>query len=123
MSVNVDKVVKVYRNQYDYHQALNKGEISPDEISYISDDLYFGEASLPVTESFNWTTAAIAGHLDYDDIFNNIVKRFNKIVPTIEHKCHNCGGTLEIKPDQGIFKCPYCRSVYAIGTQRVNDRG
>lgn len=56
--------------------------------------------------------------LDYDDIFKHIAERFNK-VPTIEHKCHNCGGTLIMKEDQHIFNCPYCDSVYAIGTSQI----
>ena len=43
--------------------------------------------------------------------------------PTFEHKCHNCGGALEMKVTEHIFRCPYCGSAYAIGTAQVNDRG
>lgn len=43
-------------------------------------------------------------------------------VPTFEHKCHNCGGTLEMKATEHIFKCPYCGSVYAIGTAMINNK-
>lgn len=56
--------------------------------------------------------------LDYDDIFKHIAERFNKI-PTIEHKCHNCGGTLTMNENQHIFNCPYCNSVYAIGVSQI----
>lgn len=45
------------------------------------------------------------------------------VAPTVEHKCHNCGGTLEIENTKHIFICPYCKSVYAIGTEQINDRG
>ena len=43
--------------------------------------------------------------------------------PTFEHKCNNCGGTVEMDAEKHIFKCPYCGSVYAIGTAMVNDEG
>ena len=43
--------------------------------------------------------------------------------PTFEHKCHNCGGTLTMNVEQHIFNCPYCDSVYAIGTMQVNSKG
>lgn len=63
---------------------------------------------------------SIENRIDYDQIFNEIAKRFNQ-TPIIEHKCHNCGGVLEIKANDGIFKCPYCHSCYAIGTTRINE--
>ena len=43
--------------------------------------------------------------------------------PTFEHKCHNCGGTLTMNIEQHIFNCPYCDSVYAIGTMQINSGG
>ena len=43
--------------------------------------------------------------------------------PIIEHKCQNCGGTVEWKSDKHIFICPYCKSVYALGTEMINDKG
>lgn len=54
----------------------------------------------------------------YDLIFDNIIKKLN-IKPTFEHKCHNCGGTLIMNTEQHIFNCPYCDSVYAIGTSQI----
>ncbi len=41
--------------------------------------------------------------------------------PTFEHKCNNCGGTLVMDIDNHIFNCPYCDSVYALGTNNVFD--
>ena len=54
----------------------------------------------------------------YEDIFDEIEKRFNTR-PIIHHNCHNCGGRLELKEDQHIFNCPYCGSVYAVGISQI----
>lgn len=54
----------------------------------------------------------------YDDIFNKLIARLSK-APIVEHKCHNCGGTVELDEDKHIFHCPYCNSVYAIGTNQI----
>lgn len=59
---------------------------------------------------------------DDDDLISRIMERLN-FVPTIEHKCHNCGGVLEIRADEHLFRCPYCNSCYAIGINMKNDRG
>ena len=58
----------------------------------------------------------------YDLIFKKLSEKFN-VKPTFEHKCHNCGGTLIMNTEQHIFNCPYCDSVYAIGTAMINDKG
>lgn len=57
-------------------------------------------------------------------LFQKFLDKMNEVsfTPTIEHKCHNCGGTLEIKITEHIFRCPFCNSVYAIATQLKNDR-
>lgn len=60
--------------------------------------------------------------VDMDEIMEEIQKRMN-MVPSMEHKCHNCGGVLEMRADQHIFVCPYCGTAYAIGTVQINDRG
>lgn len=56
------------------------------------------------------------------DLFQKFLNKMQEVsfTPTVEHKCHNCGGTLEIKITEHIFKCPFCNSVYAIGTQLIN---
>ena len=43
-------------------------------------------------------------------------------IPTFEHKCNNCGGTVEMDIDNHIFRCPYCGSVYAVGVKMINDK-
>lgn len=51
----------------------------------------------------------------YEDIFHKLMEKFNKH-PIVEHKCHNCGGIIELDENKHVFRCPYCNSVYAIGT-------
>ena len=60
-----------------------------------------------------------------ESLFQKFLNKMQEVnfTPTVEHKCHNCGGSLEIKATEHIFKCPFCNSVYAIGTELVNDRG
>lgn len=57
---------------------------------------------------------------EMEKIFKYIADKFNK-VPTVDHKCHNCGAVLRIDMSKHIFNCPYCESVYAIGTQNIYD--
>lgn len=58
-----------------------------------------------------------------EKLFQKFLDKMNEVsfTPTIEHKCHNCGGALEIKITEHIFRCPFCNSVYAIATQLQND--
>ena len=66
-------------------------------------------------------------YLDEDGLRYFAEKLENKIMgklsahPTFEYKCHNCGGTLKMDIENHIFNCPYCDSVYAIGTSHVFD--
>ena len=66
-------------------------------------------------------------YLDEDGLKYFAEKLENKIMgklsvyPTFEHKCHNCGGTLKMDIENHIFNCPYCDSVYAIGTSNIFD--
>lgn len=36
-------------------------------------------------------------------------------------KCHQCGASIDQRPDNHIVKCPYCRTTYFIGTRMVHD--
>ena len=36
--------------------------------------------------------------------------------------CQGCGASINQKMNDHILKCPYCKSVYAIGTKMVNMR-
>lgn len=42
-------------------------------------------------------------------------------VEFIELSCKNCGGKIQQKYHDPIFKCPYCKTVYAIGIKQVNS--
>lgn len=39
----------------------------------------------------------------------------------IELSCKNCGAKIQQKYSDPIMKCPYCKTVYAIGTKQVNS--
>ena len=39
----------------------------------------------------------------------------------VELSCKNCGGKIQQKYKDPIFKCPYCKTVYAIGIKQVNS--
>lgn len=71
---------------------------------------FYGSLEKANTITFNDET--------YDDLFHKLMAKFNKY-PIIEHKCHNCGGTVELDEDKHIFHCPYCNSVYAVGTNQI----
>lgn len=58
----------------------------------------------------------------WEDVLHEYMSKLSAI-PTAEHKCRNCGGTLKLKSDEHIFICPYCGTAYALGTQMVNDMG
>ena len=55
----------------------------------------------------------------YDSIFDRIVSELSK-APIMQHRCNNCGATVELDSDKHIFICPYCNSAYAIGTLHLN---
>lgn len=71
-------------------------------------------------QKVNLSTKISSDSLNYDDIFEEMMKRFS-VKPVVEHKCHNCGATLEIEENNHIFHCQYCNSVYAIGTSHINS--
>ena len=41
-------------------------------------------------------------------------------VEFVELSCRNCGGKIQQKYQDPIFKCPYCKTVYAVGYKQVN---
>ena len=40
----------------------------------------------------------------------------------IELCCKNCGAKIHQKYSDSILKCPYCKTVYAIGTKQINSQ-
>lgn len=66
---------------------------------------------------------AILGTDFKDEIYNTILSRLSA-KPIIQHKCHNCGGTVELDKNKHIFICPYCDAHYAVGIYcGINDKG
>lgn len=39
----------------------------------------------------------------------------------VELACRNCGGKIQQKYEDPIMKCPYCKTVYAVGTRQINS--
>ena len=39
----------------------------------------------------------------------------------VELCCKNCGAKIQQKYSDSILKCPYCKTVYAIGTKQINS--
>lgn len=61
-------------------------------------------------------------NLDYKlDHLWEIVNKLQHSTPEfVELSCKNCGGKIQQKYRDQIFKCPYCKTVYAIGYRQVN---
>ena len=60
------------------------------------------------------------------DKITDIIRRLELIeskrqVEFVELSCKNCGGKIQQKYHDPIFKCPYCKTVYAIGIKQVNS--
>ena len=64
-------------------------------------------------------TASIPDYVSKSEL-EDILKRLSQR-PMYQHKCVNCGGTVELDYDKAIFICPYCGSHYALNTSRIND--
>lgn len=39
----------------------------------------------------------------------------------VDLSCKNCGAKIQQKYSDSIVKCPYCKTVYIIGTKQVNS--
>lgn len=57
---------------------------------------------------------------DISKIFERLAKLEEKTIEFVELSCKNCGGKIQQKYKDPIFKCPYCKTVYAIGYKQVN---
>ena len=44
----------------------------------------------------------------------------NRTVVSIHH-CANCGGTLEVSANKGVFYCKYCGSPHTVNTVQLNS--
>ena len=53
------------------------------------------------------------------DAIEMLQKQINNTPKFIKLTCMNCGGQVEQKYDDYIFKCPYCKTVYVLGTKQI----
>lgn len=118
-------------NFYSFDYSDEKPSSIYDKDNFVTAEGYkVDSGSISISDSSNdWNV--ISGSLNskfefteetYEDIFHRMMEKFNKR-PIIEHKCHNCGGIIELDEDKHIFHCPYCNTTYAIGTNMINDKG
>ena len=58
------------------------------------------------------------------NMYENILRRLTMLESSTpeytELKCRECGATIEQKYENHIVKCPYCKTVYAIGRKHIN---
>ena len=58
----------------------------------------------------------------YDEILRRLTKlEIVKAFEFTELSCRNCGATLKQGYLDPIVKCPYCKTVYAVGYKQVNS--
>ena len=62
-----------------------------------------------------------AARNDIAEIVERLAKLEKKTIEFVELSCKNCGGKIQQKYKDPIFKCPYCKTVYAIGYKQVNS--
>lgn len=78
----------------------------------------------PQTLSLDSAKLVVQGTAITAELINSFLTKEDlkalQAIPTFEHKCNNCGGTVEMDIDNHIFRCPYCGSVYAVGIQQIN---
>lgn len=56
-----------------------------------------------------------------EDIQQRLIRlESRRQVEFVELSCKNCGGKIQQKYHDPIFKCPYCKTVYAVGYKQVN---
>lgn len=89
---------------------LTPENLSEKIIAYTNSDLIYKRGTSISINSSNFS----------EEIIAKVIERFSK-APIVQHKCHNCGATVEMDVDKHIFICRYCGSAYAIGTAHVND--
>ena len=49
------------------------------------------------------------------------IKQLFNAKPLVEYSCHSCGATLQLEPENHIFKCKYCGHVYMVGLDHINN--
>lgn len=87
---------------------------------YVDDDPIVHSIQMPNGNVFDIADMAVR------DRVSGILQRLTRLesqrqVEFVELSCKNCGGKIQQKYHDPIFKCPYCKTVYAIGIKQVNS--
>ena len=78
--------------------------------------------SLPYTD--NNTAKISARHVEADALSKEAIEQIKRLFnakPLVEYSCHKCGASLQLEPENHIFKCKYCGSVYMVGLDQINS--
>ena len=63
-------------------------------------------------------------HIEADELSEKAIEQIKRLFsakPLVEYACHNCGAKLQLEPENHIFKCKYCGSVYMVGLDQINS--
>ena len=70
------------------------------------------------------TDTRCAKHIEADALSKEAIEQIKQLFnakPLVEYACHNCGAKLQLEPENHIFKCKYCGSVYMVGLDQINS--
>jgi DNA-directed RNA polymerase subunit RPC12/RpoP len=70
------------------------------------------------------TVKLSAKHIEADALSKEAIEQIKQLFnakPLVEYSCHNCGAKLQLEPENHIFKCKYCGSVYMVGLDQINS--
>ena len=103
----------------------NYGKITADEM--LKNQVNMAHEFNPLLSSINmkrdvFTNGLIEVNNSVIDTLWREIKNLKGRTPDfVELSCKNCGAKIQQKYEDQIIKCPYCKSVYIIGTWRVNE--
>ena len=64
-------------------------------------------------------------YVEADGLSETAIEQIKKLFnakPLVQYSCHSCGATLELEPENHIFKCKYCGHAYMVGLDQINSR-
>lgn len=98
-----------------FTNSLYKSMAAFSRFSTISSKTYGPDNATYAVTDYSYSREAI------DAILLRLAKlEIERQVEFVELSCKNCGGKIQQKYQDPIFKCPYCKTVYAIGYKQVN---
>ena len=61
------------------------------------------------------------GSINIKELEKRISELEGRKLKFVDLSCKNCGAKIQQKYSDSIVKCPYCKTVYIIGTKQVNS--